>query len=301
MMRRLLYFVRKALGSIRHGIGLSLLTSGTIAASLLILALYAMLLQNLEGIALIWGRSATMTAYIKDSVPSSQWQRIGADVRGHRGVLKAELITPEKALQQFRARGPEAAALVEGVDNSILPAAIEIHFDEEHTDLQHVEALAKKLSEQKTISDVDYGQEEFARLLALLNLLRLGGLIGIVLIGLATAFIVANTIKLTVYARRDEIGILRLVGATDWFVRTPFLVEGALWGLAGGILGAILLWLADLFLSPRISLAIADILGGLEVQLFAFSVGMGMILFGLVLGVLGSGLAVRRFLEGEVE
>jgi cell division transport system permease protein len=114
---------------------------------------------------------------------------------------------------------------------------------------------------------------------------------------MSAAFIVANTIKLAVYARRDEIAIQRLVGATRWFVRTPFLIEGAAWGLFGGLLAALIMWVADLVVAPELSRAAAVVLGDLDVRLFAPDVAAAIVGLGVVLGLIGSALAVRRFLD----
>jgi cell division transport system permease protein len=258
-----------------------------------------MAVENLESLALVWGRSATLTAYIDDRLEPEAWPPLRERLAGFDSVARAELVTPVQALERFRARGPKAAALVEGVVPEVLPASIELHLEAGFTDLAMVEAVAREVHDIPGIADVDYGQEEFERLGALLAVLRWGGLAAGLLIALATAFIVSNTIRLTVYARREEISIQRLVGATAWFIRMPFLIEGAVWGLVGGVAGAGLLWLADLLAAPRLTQAVVDVVGGLDVRLFALDVGLGMILAGTALGVGGSFLAVRRFLDLE--
>ena len=120
------------------------------------------------------------------------------------------------------------------------------------------------------------------------------------LIALATAFIVSNTIRLTVYARRDEIGILGLVGATAWFIRVPFVIEGAIWGGTGGAAASGILGVLDRSAAPSISRAVANVLGGLEVRLASADVLLAVIVGGIILGAVASGLAVRRFLELEL-
>jgi cell division transport system permease protein len=299
MLRRLGYFLGKALGSVRESPGISVLTSATISAALVVVGLYVMALQNLEGLALIWGRTATLSAYVDDAVPAEAHETLRRRIERLDGVERATVIKPAEALERFAARGPQAAALVAGVAEEVLPAQVEIDLEGGFADLRAVEALASNVRRVAGVTDVDYGQEEFERLAALLDLLRWGGLFAGLLIALATAFIISNTIRLTVYARRDEISILTLVGATRWFVRTPFLFEGALWGLGGGLGAAVLLFIADLTLAPRVSLAIADVVGGLNVHLFTPSVGLGMLIVGVLLGILGSALAVGRFLDVE--
>jgi len=299
MIARCAYFAGKALASVRESPWVSVLASATIAASLSVLGAYVMGVTNLEGLALVWGRTATLTAYLADDLGPADWQRLAAEVAKRPAVERAEVLTPEQALARFRARGPEAQALVADVDPKVLPASIEMQLQAGFTDLAAIEILAKDLGGVPGIAGVDYGREEFDRLQALLAVLRWGGLVGALLTALATAFIVSNTIRLAVYARRDEIEIQSLVGATAWFIRVPFIVEGALWGLAGGALAAGALFAADRWLAPQLSLAVADVLGGLDVRLFVPELGAVLLAAGVVLGAAGSGLAVRRFLDVE--
>jgi cell division transport system permease protein len=300
-MRRLLYFINQAFASLRGSLGISLLAAGTIAATLLVAAMYAMALQNLENLALVWGRTATLSAYLNEDVPPEGGEAVRQRVALLPTVAHAALVSPKEALERFRARGREAAALVADVTEDALPPSIEIGLRPGFADLQAVEQLARDVATVPGISSVDYGQQEFDRLKALLEVLRYGGLGAGILILLATAFIVSNTIRLTVYARRDEIGILRLVGATRWFVRMPFLIEGGLWGLAGGSLAVLLMWLAHRLLAERLSIAIADVVGGLSVSLFDPTVALAVLAAGLGLGVFGSAFAVGRFLGVEEE
>lgn len=299
-MARALYFSQKALGSIRESPWLSVITTTTIATALLVLGLYALALQNVEQLALVWGRTASVTVYVADDAPEARWEELRAALAKRAEVERAELVTPRAALARFRARGPEAAALVEGVDEAVLPASIALTLMPGAADLESLAALATELAAVSGVADVDYGREEFDRLSALLQVLRVGGLAGALLIALATAFIVSNTIRLTVYARRDEIGILGLVGATAWFIRVPFIIEGAVWGAAAGGVSVGLLWVLDRFAAPELSLAVADVLGGITVRLFAPGLALAMLGGGIVLGALASGLAVRRFLDVEL-
>jgi cell division transport system permease protein len=299
VLRRLTYFARKALGSVRGAPAISLLTSGTIGATLLMAGLYVLALQNLEGLALIWGRTATLTAYVDDTVPAAERESLRSNLEALPAVETALLVSPHQALERFKARGPAAAALVEGVTEEVLPASVELQLTGGFADLVAVEQLAHQIAEMAGVSGIDYGQREFERLQALIELLRIGGLVAGLLLAVATAFIVSNTIRLTVYARRDEIAILRLVGATAWFVRTPYLFEGILWGAAGGLLAVALLFVAEMTLAPQISVAIADVIGGLNVHLFSTEVAAGILAAGVVLGSVGSAVAVGRFLDVE--
>lgn len=299
MLRRSAYFANKGLATVRDAPGISLLTTGTIAAALLLAGLYATALQNLEGLVVVWGRSASITVFLQETAPAPRWDAARRALAQLEGVDDATLVTPAQALARFRARGEAAAALVEGVTDEILPPAVELVVRPGFADLASVAAIAEQAAKVVDVLEVDYGRDELDRLQALLAVLRIGGLGAGFLFILAVAFIVSNTIRLTVYSRQDEIAILRLVGATRWFVRAPFLVEGALWGTSGGVLAAALLYVMHVVLAPRLSLVAADVLGGLKIHLFAFDIALAMIGVGIVLGVLGSSLAVSRFLDAE--
>lgn len=299
LWRRPLYFVRKAFASVREAPALTLLAVSTVAASLVVVGLYVMALQNLERLTLVWGRNASVAAYLADDHPPAAHENLRQQILALPGVSGAVVVTPEAALERFRARGPEAAALVEGVTPTILPVSIELTLTTGFADLDAVTRLANKVKTLEGIAEVDFGQTELERLGALLDVLRYGGLGFGVLVALVTAFIVSNTIRLTVYARRDEIAVLRLVGATPWFVRMPFVIEGAVWGAGGAAIALAVLALADQTLAARLDLALRDLLGGLHVRLISSGLLMLLPALGIGTGAVGSMLAVRRFLEDE--
>ncbi|MBN1961367.1 MAG: ABC transporter permease [Deltaproteobacteria bacterium] len=300
MIARLIYFINKALASIKESLWISVITTVTIAVVLLALGSYTLVVRNLSQLAQVWGKVASVAVYLQDGISETQWESLRIELAKHRLVTQATLIRPQEALARFKTRGPEAAALVEGVDARILPAYIGLMLAPGSSDLTSVSVLAKELEAKPEVALVDYGREEFQRLQALLNLLHYAGIIGALLIACATIFIVANTVRLTAYARREEIGILGLVGATTWFIRIPFVIEGAIWGAAGGLLAAIIMWLLDRLVAPTISNIIADVLGGLQIRLFAPEVALAAIVGGIILAAIASGIAVRRFLDTEL-
>jgi len=297
MTERFFYFVGKALGSLRESPGISVLTAGTIGATLIVLGLFVMLLQNVEGLALVWGRNATVAVYLDDGLTPEQWEGLREDLSTLDAVERSVLLTPEEALERFRDSGSDAAALVEGVRADILPASVELFLRAAFADAESLKQLAIRIAELPGVAEVDYGQDELARLMTLLRFLRLSGVAVGLLLALATSFIVSNTIRLTVYARRDEIAIQQLVGATSWFVRAPFLLEGALWGFGGGVFAALALWFAEVSVADDVSLWVANIVGGLRIQLFSWPLAGVMVFVGVILGAVGSALAVGRFLE----
>jgi len=293
---RIGYFTHKALLSIKESFGITMLTSLTISLTLLVVGSYILILQNLEQFSLVWGRSASITAYVADGVTQSQWESVRIDIRELRGIQEATLIKPETALEAFKERGPEAARLIQGISPEILPASIHIELEGSFANLSEIERIAGVIQSAPAIESVDYGKEEFQQLERFLEVLRYAGVLAGILLGIATILIVSNTIRLTVYSRRDEISILQLVGATNSFVRIPFLIEGCLWGLLAGLITWVTFWGAQTLLVPQITAWASQTLGGLTIHLYDPTLCIILLGTGLILGGVGSSLAVSRFL-----
>jgi cell division transport system permease protein len=296
---RIGYFTLKAIRSLKGSLRISLITSITIATALVMVGAYVLTLQNLEKFSLVWGRTASITAYLEDQSPPAQWASTQHNLETLAAIKSTTLVKPEEALKRFRQRGPQAASLVAGVSADILPASIQVELRGAFGDLQQIERVSQLIATVPGVADVDYGKEEFERLAQFIEVLRYGGSVAGILLALATILIVSNTIRLTVYSRRDEIAILHLVGATPGFIRMPFIIEGAFWGLLGGSMTWAGFWLVDLILSPHLMTWASDLLGGLLIHLYEPSLCLALLLTGLVLGGVGSNHAVNRFLQTE--
>ncbi|MED5464357.1 MAG: permease-like cell division protein FtsX [Myxococcota bacterium] len=296
---RLSYFTLKAIHSLRDSLRISLITSITLATALVLVGAYVLTLQNLEKFSLVWGRSASITAYLEDESAPAQWASTQHSLETLAAIKSTTLVKPEEALERFRQRGPQAASLVAGVSSDILPASIHVELKGAFGDLKQIEEVSQVIATVPGVADVDYGKEEFERLAQFIEVLRYGGGVAGILLALATILIVSNTIRLTVYSRRDEIAILRLVGATPGFIRMPFIIEGAVWGLLGGSMTWAGFWLTDVLLAPHLMLWTSDVLGGLFIHLYEPTLCLTLLIVGLVLGGVGSNHAVNRFLLRE--
>jgi cell division transport system permease protein len=196
-------------------------------------------------------------------------------------------VTRDEALARFEriAGGPE---LLEGLDDNPLPASLEIHLLPEARNSESLDILVASLDGLPGIEDLSQGQEwieGYARAVWLVRMATLG--IGIVL-GAAALLIVANTIRLAVYARRDELEILALVGASRTFVRVPFLLEGTLQGLLGGLIALLLVWGAYELLLPQLRFGLELLVGRADLRFFSFGESVRLVAAGSGLGLLGS-------------
>jgi cell division transport system permease protein len=206
-------------------------------------------------------------------------------------VAQVTLVTPEQALERFRT-SLGGGELLEGVEGNPLPASLELELDESSRTTEGIAVVAASLDGLSGVDELAHGQEWIEGYARALGLARSGGtLLGVVLAG-AALLIVANTIRLAVYAREDEIEILTLVGAGRLFLRTPFLLEGALQGALGGALALLLLYVAFRSWLPQIELGLAMFLGQSAPRFFAGADALGLVAVGAALGLAGSAFAM---------
>ena len=290
-----LYFLRQALLNIRTNLSVHLLGLGTIVASLLILGAFLLLFGNLNNWLQKWGTALSMSVYLKDGISSTEREGIDSAIKGLQGVESRRFISKEEALKDLKAVLGDQGEFLSGLDRNPLPASYELVFKEDGTDRIDPETVKRRLETIDGVEDVEYSREWQKKLTGFLEVVGLVGFIIGGLLCLCVIFIVTNTIKLTIYSRMDEIEILKLVGATDWFVKTPFLIEGAIQGIAGGALAVLALYAGYLFFpSGNISL-----LGVAPLNFTFLSPGYLMLIFslGAVLGMTGSFIAIGRFFE----
>jgi cell division transport system permease protein len=262
-----------------------------------LLASYAMAVLNLQRLSVIWGRASGMSCQLDEQLTLAGQHAVQQQLAHLDGVHTAELISPEMALARFAARSPEAAALVDGVDPHILPPTVALTLLAGGLEPDAVVHLAQQAQQVTGVTSIDTGGPERAQLQQWVHRLRLAGWSIGGLLAAGIVVLLSNSIRATVYARRDELAILQLVGATAWFVRLPFLLEGALWGLGGGLLGTGTLWGLHRLLAPRLSAALAHWTGGFELHLFVGGMALAQVVGGTLLGVCGSAVALRRFLD----
>jgi cell division transport system permease protein len=259
----------------------------TIAIVLVLVGSASLLVGNMSGLLDEFGAELQVTAYLDPSVDEAAQRVLAQHVAAAPGVDHVEVVTRDEALARFEriAGGPE---LLEGLDDNPLPASLEIHLLPEARNSESLDILVASLDGLPGIEDLSQGQEwieGYARAVWLVRMATLG--IGIVL-GAAALLIVANTIRLAVYARRDELEILALVGASRTFVRVPFLLEGTLQGLLGGLIALLLVWGAYELLLPQLRFGLELLVGRADLRFFSFGESVRLVAAGSGLGLLGS-------------
>lgn len=277
--------MRDAGRSVRTSPLLSVLSVTTIAFSLFAFALFGLVALNIKRALERVEERVEIRAFVTDQTPVESIVSAAQEISRYREVESAKVVTQEEALARARRELGEFSDVFEA---GVLPASIDIRLKAGSRDPRTVAAVAKRVGTLSFVDDVRYG-EEWIRQLSRLQ--TIAGATGLAL-GLAFAavaiIIIATTIRMTVLARSREIAIMRLVGATDGFIRRPFLIEGFAKGVLGGILALALTWVASAVLEQYLNFR-------------ATFFDDRLVLFGLaggaMIGLLGSAYAVGRHLR----
>ena len=294
---RLGYFVRRALINLRQNIFVNVVTIGTITLALLIVALFLLVFVNLENAVGNWSERVQVTVYFDRELAPQEQAALRAKIISIPGANRVNYVSRDEALKRFKGRLRGQETLLEGVRPEVLPTSFEIALKRSSRDTQDVEAFVSVLKRIPGISEVQYGEEWVKRFNTFLNFMRLvGALLGSFLL-IAVVFIVSNTIKLTIYARRDELEVMALVGATRFFIKAPFLIEGIIQGCVGSLIAiGLLLGLYEVFLQNAGSfLTFNPATSGLSFLPLEY-VG-GIVVTGVALGFIGSLTSLKRFVN----
>jgi cell division transport system permease protein len=286
MFDRWRHYLRETFISLGRGGITSISAVVIIAITLLVAGLFLMVEYNIEQLVAKAKSQVEVQVYLKDdALQQTTIDGIKRQLLRIPGVKEAEFHSKEEALAEYKELY-DPAPLTELPENP-LPASFLVRLTEDKRTSSAIAEISKVAAAIPGVEEVTYGKEWIENLEALTMRLRQAGLVIAVFLALASILVVSNTIKLTVIARREQIAILKVVGASDSFVRMPFVLEGAIYGIGGAGLSLLLLWggyrallndLPDMVFLPNNYI-------------------VGMLVFGLILGMLGSVFSIRRFLK----
>lgn len=274
----------------------SIVTVLTIAVALFLLGGFVMVIESMANFVTNAKTEVTMSIYVRDDAPEAAISEIRAELEDHPQVSKVEWIDKATALEVFRRSLGENSSLLEGLEEqNPLPASFEISLDRDEQSVALFNALAERYSAHEAVEHVQYSEGLLDEFNLILRRLRQGGAFAIFLTLCLTGFIISNTIQLALYTRRDEIEIMRLVGATERFIRAPFVIEGFLEGLIGAVLSFVLLYLLTSAIGALLSRfePLAFLVG--EMGFLSFPAMLLVLCVGLFVGMAGSFIAVKRF------
>ena len=300
-MSSLGYFFKQSLQGFARNLSTTLGSIITIFLSLFIIGVFLVGAIVIGNIVKSVESEVSITAYVADSAEQADIDSMMTEIEGIEGVASVSFTTKDQALENFREMSSNAD-IVDELGGNPLPASINI----ELSDPQQVQDVATKIEQSELfgkIADEDnpsdslkYGQRTVERLFEVTNYLRYIGIALIVLLVFIALVFINNTIRLAIMARRKEIAIMRLVGASNGFIRGPFLMEGALHAIIGAALAIVCIELLRNLALPRLqaSLTFLPIELGMETFLYIYLI---LLVAGLVIGLIGSALAMRRYLK----
>lgn len=277
--------VREAFLAFQRAPLLSVLSVMTIGFSLFAFGLFGLVALNIRDAVRQVEEQVEVRAFVIAGTPVEVAATAIGDVSAFPEVARVEYITQEQALAHARHQLPEFRDVF---DPDVLPASIDVRLKEGHRDPTTVKAVAERLRTYAFVDDVRYGEDWVEKVYRLRNIATIAG----VALGLSFAavavIIIGATIRMTVLARTREIAIMRMVGATDWFIRSPFLIEGFAKGILGGAMALGLTWTAYRVFSDNV----------IQAQFFEPRLAVLGVLAGAVIGIAGSAISVGRHLRG---
>ena len=276
--------LRDAFDMFRASPLLSTLSVTTIAFSLFALGLFGLVALNIrEALERLEDR-VEIRAFVAEGTPGEDVAQAASDIANFPEVASADLVTQEQALKRAQSELGEFRDVFEG---AVLPASIDLRLKPGQRDPATVKRVAARVKTYSFVDDVRYGEEWIEKLYRLRNVAGIAGLVLGLVFAAVSVIIIGATIRMAVLARAKEISIMRLVGATDGYIRRPFLVEGFAKGVMGGVLALALTWIAQTLINKYV----------IETVYFDARVVVLGILFGALIGLLGSAVSVGRHLR----
>lgn len=272
---------------------LNLLTFVTLGLSTVILGAFFLFFMNASATLAAWSEGIRIIVYLDDGVSRQRAEAIGETLRGLPSAAEVRFIPREAGLDRLREQLGERAGLLDDLTENPLPDAFEVRADRPFADDGTLPRLAGRIAAVTGVAEVAYGRKWLETFFRVHRIFRLvGGAMAALFTG-AAVFFVATTVRLILYARREEIEIMRLVGATEGFIRGPFYVQALIGGAAGGGLGLVALHQAFRFLSERVAQTVAP--GLLELHFFSMETSAAMVAGCMGVAWLGCYLSFRRF------
>lgn len=302
-MSSFIYFIKEALRGFARNLSTTLGSIITIFLSLFVIGVFLVGAAVIENVVSSVESEVTITAYLSDDASDSQVSSLTSEIKAIDGVSGVSYVSKDQALENFRAMSsnPEIVDQLDGANP--LPASLTI----ELSDPQMVESVADQIVANSTFKkacdepskpadSLKYGQKTVERLFQLTSYVRYIGLALIALLIFIAMVFINNTIRLAILARRKEIAIMRLVGASNGFIRGPFLMEGAMHAIIGSLLAIGSIELIHRVALPKVQSALTflpmDVAGQTYVLIY-----VGLLVAGLVIGLIGSAFAMRRYLK----
>jgi len=291
----MIFYYKRALQDIIDHKFLNAITIITIAISILIVSAFSLFFVNANEIINSWKKGIRIMAYLKPGVPEVKIPELKQKIKRINGIQDVRFIPKSKALQLLKKQMKRQSSLFENLKENPLPDAFEIRLIASSQNQDEVEIIATRLESFPQVDEVEYGKKWLGRFTNFFNLFRLIGYAMGGLFFMAAVLIVANTIRLMLYSRREEVEIMRLVGATDRFIKAPFYIQGLIQGAFGGIIGITILFITFMFISSSVDQGFSP--GLFTIKFLSPGAFFGIILYSMFVGWIGCYISLKQFFK----
>lgn len=293
MFSSIRYFWSEALKSLFRNRFMTIASILTVTLSMFILGMFLCVVFNIDHAATYLESQVEMSIYLKEDLTTPQVMEVGKHLKALPGVESVSFVNKDEALAQFKEQLGEQAGILEAVNGNPLPASYSLSFDTP----THLKQAAVIVSEYKAVESVQYGQDIIEQLYKVAQFIRIAGAVIIVFLAGAELFIISNTIRLTVFARRREIQIMKYVGATNGFIRWPFIYEGVVIGIIGSGIASIFIWEGYQLVLAKINEAGLVFLPLMRVYPFMMYIVLSLLIAGVFIGALGSAISLHKYMK----
>ena len=290
----MIHFVKKALADIRSNRFLNFITMITISLSILIVSVFLLFFENSSRLIESWNQGGRMMIYLKNNFTLEMLPDLKKNINAV-GETEVMIYIPKSyALEKLKKNISSQSTFLETLKDNPLPDAMDIKM-KSNSSFEKIEKFAKDIKAIEIVEDVEYGQGWLGRFLKIFNLFKIAGYAMCSLFFLIALFITSNTIRLAFYSRQLEVEIMRLVGATETFIKAPFYVEGILQGFFGGIIGLATLLIAYLMISPGVTQNLSSYIY-LDIKFLSLPMILLIIFGSTFLGWFGCYLSLKQLL-----
>ncbi|NLT34935.1 MAG: ABC transporter permease [Gaiellales bacterium] len=291
-MERLRFFLSEALGSLRRNYFMTIAAVLTVLLSMTVLGAVLMIASNIDGLLRDIKNQVEITVYLEDAATTEQIEEFQQEIVSWEEVKDVRFISKEEALEIMKEEFEDNPEIVDSLTVNPLPASFEISLK----DPEQADIVAARFEGSDIVNDVNYGAELAERIFSVTNVARNIMVVFIAVLALVAVLLISNTIRLSIFARRREVEIMKLVGATNWFIRWPFVLEGLAVGLVGAAGAVAIVMLGSDFVMDRVRQNLVFM--SIEFQgVPLWQLAAVLLLAGAAIGALGSGLGLRRFLN----
>ncbi|MBU1195583.1 MAG: permease-like cell division protein FtsX [Proteobacteria bacterium] len=289
------HFVKKAFSDIRSNRFLNLITIITIALSILVVSIFLLFFENSSRIIESWNQGGRAMVYLVDNFTLDMLPELKTRMKALGDIDEMVYISKEEAFDKLKNEMSSQTTFLKNLKENPLPDALEIRM-KSYNSFDEIQQFAEKIKALEMVDDVEYGQGWLGKFLNIFNLFKITGYAMCSMFFLIALFITSNTVRLAFYSRKLEVEIMRLVGASESFIKAPFYVAGLFQGFFGGLLGLLVLLATYLMISSGISQNLASYIY-IDIRFLSVKMILLIIMASTFLGWFGCYLSLKQILK----